>query len=127
MQKKIIAFRNKPSILKEEEIKFPNMDSDIKTDIEEFNNNMGNYINRFDNNSHKFYKNNVIFNGKSIVKNIEFNWSYSLDAEGCVISIPTSTSSFPLYNEIIEFFDDLKIYYTVWKDKWTEKYTDITK
>lgn len=126
MQKKMAAYI-KNNLIKEEEVRFPNMGDDIKADIDEFNSNMSGYLNKFDNrNSHKFYQSNVIFNGKSIVKNIEFSWSYSLDEEGCVISLPTSISSFPLYNEIIQFFDDLKVYYVIWKNKWTEKYSDLS-
>jgi hypothetical protein len=118
---------NAYTMLKEDDFSYPDMDLDIKTDIEAIKEGLSGYVLTIDpKTSYKFYKDNVIFYGQATVKNIQFKWSYNIsDEDGCVLFIPQDTQSFPLYNEIIQFLNDVKQYYIIWKKGWIEKYNDV--
>ncbi len=108
-------------LVKEDEIKYPNMDNDVKEDIEKMKTALNNYLIDITPESYRFLNSNVICNGKVTIKNIVFGFSYSLDEEGCLISYPKEVNALPLYNEIITFFNDLKQYFVIWRDGWIEK------
>jgi hypothetical protein len=117
-------------ILKEEDFKYPNMDVDVKQDITDTKEALKSYLIKIDDSkSHKFLNNggakNVIFYFSCTIKNLPFVISYSLDDEGCIIYTSKSENSFPLYNELISFFNDVKNYYMIWKKNWTEKLNDL--
>lgn len=113
------------ALLKEEEFKYPNMENDIKEDIEGFKQNLPDYIIKI-NPQYKFYKDNVICYGQATIKSTDFGFSFSLDEEGCLILFKNlDSNTMPLYNELVQFFVDLKAYYSVWKKKWTEKLNNI--
>lgn len=115
------------SLINEEDFKYPNMELDIKTDIEEIKKGLNDYVLTIDpKTSYKFYKDNIIFYGQATVKNMTFKWSYSMtDDEGCLLFLPQGVQSFPLYNEIIQFLSDIKQYYLIWKKNWIEKYNSV--
>lgn len=125
IQKRINESLAKIQSLKEEQFQYPNMENDIKEDIEKFKANLSNYLINVDQNSYKFLNDNVIVNGNATIKNITFGFSYSLDEEGCLVVYPKDAKALPLYNEIISFFDDLKKYFLIWRDSWIQKLNDL--
>lgn len=124
------AIRNKTSekLLKEQELRYPNMDKDIEECVDMIKTNLNNYQLTFDpKNSFKIYSNpmDVQFNGKANVKGVEFSWVYNLKEDSVILIFPKQTESTPLYNEIIEFLSDVKQFYVKFKEFWLDKLNQV--
>ena len=122
--------REKRSLLREDDSVGDNhqRQQDIQDDQNDFKRELSGYVTRFDGqNSHKFGQDgSVMFMGDTQIHGLDIKWSYSLGDEGCIFYFPSNSSSMPLYNDVIQFFADLKTYYTKWKTKWVAIKNNVT-